>query len=36
MDVDTITGFFVIVVIVLGAYYIGYTRGQKGNRNGNG
>jgi hypothetical protein len=34
MDADIITGFFIIVVIVLGAYYIGYMRGQKGNRNG--
>jgi hypothetical protein len=34
MDVDTIIGFFIIFVIILGAYYIGYFRGQKGNRNG--
>jgi hypothetical protein len=34
MDADTIVGFLIIVVIVLGAYYIGYTRGQKESRNG--
>jgi hypothetical protein len=36
MDADTVTGFLTIVVIVLGAYYIGYIRGQKESRNGNG